>query len=309
MHRQLWGVVLAGGDGTRLKTLSRFISGDDRPKQFCALFGGETLLRQTRARIAPAVHAERTIFVVVKAHEPFYRKELGGVDESRIVVQPSNRGTGTAILYSLLRLSRLDDDPLVAFFPTDHDYADDKGFAQSVETAAAFARQSPERLVILGARAERAEMQYGWIEQGVRIEDTGFRDEPVFRVNRFWEKPSSGVASDLFRKGCLWNTFVLIGRARTFLDALASATPATRQALDPLRASPAAHSEFELASQIYDGLPAADFSRQVLTTCTDRLAVLGMGEVGWSDLGTPERVRAAAEMRAHAWLQSSRITG
>jgi mannose-1-phosphate guanylyltransferase len=157
MHRQLWGVVLAGGDGTRLKTLSRFISGDDRPKQFCALFGGETLLRQTRARIAPAVPAERAIFVVVKAHEPFYRKELAGEDESRIVVQPANRGTGTAILYGLLRLSRLDDDPLVAFFPTDHDYADDKGFAQSVETGAAFARQNPERLVILGARAERAE--------------------------------------------------------------------------------------------------------------------------------------------------------
>jgi mannose-1-phosphate guanylyltransferase/mannose-6-phosphate isomerase len=298
MHRKLWGVVLAGGDGTRLKTLSRFISGDDRPKQFCALFGGETLLRQTRTRIAPAVPAEHTMFAVVKGHEPFYRKELAGVDESRIVVQPANRGTGTAILYSLFRLMRFDDDPLVAFFPTDHDYADDRRFAQSVETAARFARQYPDWLVILGAHAERAEMQYGWIEQGERIES----DKPVFLVNRFWEKPSSRVAEDLLRKGCLWNTFVLIGRARTFLDALAAATPAMWQALDPLKAPPA-HSEFELASQIYDGLPASDFSRQVLTTCTERLAVLGLGEVGWSDLGTPERVRAAAEMRAHAWLQ------
>ncbi len=302
MHRQLWGVVLAGGDGTRLKTLSRFISGDDRPKQFCALFGGQTLLRQTRARIAPVVPDGREMFVVVKAHEAFYRTELAGVDESRVVVQPANRGTGTAILYSLLRLMRLDDDPLVAFFPTDHVYADDRRFAQSVETAAGFVRQNPERLVILGARAERAEMQYGWIEQGERIES----DKPVFVVNRFWEKPSSRVAEDLLRKGCLWNTFVLIGRARTFLDALASATPAMSQALDPLRASAQAQTEFELASQIYDGLPAADFSRQVLTACTERLAVLGLSEVGWSDLGTPERVRAAAEMRANAWLQGCR---
>jgi mannose-1-phosphate guanylyltransferase len=228
------------------------------------------------------------------------------VDESRIVVQPANRGTGTAILHSLLRLARLDDDPLVAFFPTDHDYADDQGFAQSVEKAAGFARQNPERLVILGARAERAEMQYGWIEQGTRLETDGFPDEPVFRVNRFWEKPSSRVADDLFRKGCLWNTFVLIGRARTFLDVLASAAPATWQAFDPLNAALPGHSEFELASRIYDGLPAADFSQQVLTTSTERLAVLRLGEVGWSDLGTPERVRAAAELRAHAWLQSCR---
>jgi len=304
-------VILAGGDGTRLKTLSRFISGDDRPKQFCALFGGETLLRRTRTRIAPAVPVERTLFVVVKPHEPFYRKELAGVDESRIVVQPANRGTSAAVLYSLLRLTRLDDDPIVVFFPTDHEYADEEAFTQSVRTAVGFARQHRDRLVILGARAERAEMQYGWIEKGPRVESAGLRDQPIFDVNRFWEKPSSWIAHDLLRKGCLWNTFVLVGRARTFLDMLASAAPATYQALeplgfDPLKASPLGRGEFDLAIRSYDGLPNADFSHQVLTTCTKRLAVLGLGEVGWSDLGTPERVRAAAESRAHAWLLGCR---
>ena len=32
-----WGVILAGGDGTRLQRLTRLICGDDRPKQFCPL--------------------------------------------------------------------------------------------------------------------------------------------------------------------------------------------------------------------------------------------------------------------------------
>ena len=77
-------------------------------------------------------------------------------------------------------------------------------------------------------------------------------------------------------------------------------------AFDPLKASLKAsgpgHSEFRTGEhRIYDGLPAADFSRQVLTTCTERLAVLGLGEVGWSDLGTPERAyvrqRKCARMR------------
>ena len=41
-HR--WGVILAGGDGKRLLPLTRRISGDDRPKQFCSVMGKDTLL-------------------------------------------------------------------------------------------------------------------------------------------------------------------------------------------------------------------------------------------------------------------------
>src|SRR5882672_5256937 len=34
-----WAVILAGGDGTRLRSLTRAIAGDDRPKQFCEILG------------------------------------------------------------------------------------------------------------------------------------------------------------------------------------------------------------------------------------------------------------------------------
>ena len=37
-------IILAGGDGTRLKSLTRRITGDERPKQFCPLLDGNTLL-------------------------------------------------------------------------------------------------------------------------------------------------------------------------------------------------------------------------------------------------------------------------
>ena len=46
-----WAVILAGGDRTRLKALTRRISGDDRPKQFCRILGQETLLEQTQRRV------------------------------------------------------------------------------------------------------------------------------------------------------------------------------------------------------------------------------------------------------------------
>ena len=53
MPRHFWAVLLAGGDGTRLRDLTVRIAGDDRPKQFCPIIGPESLLRQTRARLDP----------------------------------------------------------------------------------------------------------------------------------------------------------------------------------------------------------------------------------------------------------------
>src|ERR1022692_3855001 len=213
-----WGIVLAGGDGTRLKALSRLLSGDDRPKQFCSLFGGNTLLSRTRARLAPIVSPAHTLFVDVKAHEPYYRAELADLYESQVVVQPENKGTAAAIIYGLVRLTCLEEnDPIVALFPTDHDYVNEERFAQAVHSAIDAAREQRGRLVLLGAEADNAEVDYGWIEPGSRLigEHLG---KSLFSVDRFREKPSARVARGLLGKGSLWNTFIVVGRARTFLD-------------------------------------------------------------------------------------------
>ena len=67
-----WAVILAGGDGTRLQSLTRSISGDDRPKQFCPIIGGRTLLDQTSRRVALSVAPEQTLTVLTRTHERFY---------------------------------------------------------------------------------------------------------------------------------------------------------------------------------------------------------------------------------------------
>ena len=101
-HR--WAVVLAGGDGQRLLSLTRIIAGDDRPKQFCALVDGQTLLHQTLLRTARLAPLRRTLLVLTRTHERFYSQQLSRVHGSRFVIQPDNRGTAPAILYSLMRL-------------------------------------------------------------------------------------------------------------------------------------------------------------------------------------------------------------
>src|SRR5215813_6689770 len=67
-----WAIILAGGDGTRLQSMTRTISGDNRPKQFVPVIGGQTLLDQTRSRVALSVLPSRTMFVVTEKHRPFY---------------------------------------------------------------------------------------------------------------------------------------------------------------------------------------------------------------------------------------------
>src|ERR1700722_12826680 len=102
-----WAVVLAGGDGTRLQSLTRMIAGENRPKQFCRFYGSRTLLAHTRSRLARVISPDQTLFAVVKNHERFYADELVDVRPSRIVVQPSNKGTTAAVLSSLIRLGSL----------------------------------------------------------------------------------------------------------------------------------------------------------------------------------------------------------
>ena len=89
-----WALILAGGDGVRLRPLTRQIAGDDRPKQFCALLGRDTLWEQTRRRAQLSVAPSRVVSVVTESHERYYPPLLAGERTARVVVQPENRGTG-----------------------------------------------------------------------------------------------------------------------------------------------------------------------------------------------------------------------
>jgi mannose-1-phosphate guanylyltransferase len=99
-----WGVILAGGDGKRLLPLTRRITGDERPKQFCCVIGRETLLHQTRIRVAGIVPPYQILVVLTKGHEPFYADQVDDLLAECLLIQPDNRGTAPAILYSLTRV-------------------------------------------------------------------------------------------------------------------------------------------------------------------------------------------------------------
>jgi mannose-1-phosphate guanylyltransferase len=205
-----------------------------------------------------------------------------------MVIQPGNRGTLPAILCSLLQIVRADEQAVVAFFPSDHYYSDEGNFMAGVELAFGAAESNPESVVLLGVPATYPETDYGWIEVEAAV-STHSRDG-LLRVRRFWEKPSLKVAAELLDRGCVWNTFVMVGQARAFLSAIQSGAPELYQAFEPIRTRPARESYSETIERIYEGLQPADFSRVVLSATPQRLGVLCLGDVGWNDLGDPQRL-------------------
>ena len=296
--RHHWAVMLAGGDGVRLQNLTLRIAGDSRPKQFCSIFGGESLLTQTRARLESLFHVDRELFVVTRAHETYYRDELRNVDESRIIPQPLNRGTGVAVAVALLHILQRDADAVVVFVPCDHYYSDTEAFGRAVRSAISGAEQNPNSIVILGAEAHYAEVEYGWIELGSAISDAPV---PLLRVNRFWEKPSLPQARALLRRGCLWNTFVTVGHANAFLDLLCSQVPDVVLSINKALAE----NELEAA---YQRMPAVDLSREILVPQPHRLLAIRDATSGWADLGSPTRVRDTLTRNniQPTWLRDAR---
>lgn len=286
MHR--WGIVLAGGDGVRLREFTQSMWGLDRPKQFCPLLGNGTLLEQTRERAERSISPEQILYSVSRAHERFYVPGLGRRVSTR-VVQPSNRGTAPAILSSLVQISRMDPNAVVAILPCDHYYFPESGFTAALDSAFKIAEEHSRSVLIMGIDAKRPEVEYGWIEVGERAGNS----PGLHRVIGFCEKPPSAVAQKLFREGALWNTFLMVGHVCAFLEMAWTQAPRLLQAVESPEITWTSGSEIRIPDSVYERIAPVDFSREILVPSTDRLLALRLRNVEWADIGKPDRLLQA----------------
>lgn len=285
-----WGVILAGGEGKRLLPLTRKINGDDRPKQFCKIIGNRTLLQDTHQRVSRVIESQRILFVLTDAHKSYFQDHVADAAPSSLLIQPGNRGTAAAILFSLMRIREMDPQAVVSFFPSDHHFSNEDAFIIHLKIAAAAAEGHPERVILLGIVPDKPEPGYGWIEMGGPLSDLS--TDSAFRVGRFWEKPSQAHAITLMEDGCLWNTFVMVGRVDAFLQLVRRASPELFECFESQRKSFYTARERSALNSIYSALSPVSFSDEVLSASASDLGVIRGAGLGWSDLGEPKRVAA-----------------
>ncbi len=279
--RGVWNLVLAGGDGTRLRDLTTEVAGQPIPKQYCRLVGDRSLLEATLDRIQPLAPHDRTMAIVNSDHLPLARPQLTRLPDGNVLVQPSNRDTGPGLLLSLLTLERRRVDR-VAVFPSDHFVADDRALVRHVRRAASLLDHCPDKLVLLGIRPERPEAGFGYIESRGRVDG---RVRHAFHVAAFREKPSADDARAIVRRGGLWNSFIMVFDVRRVVGLLrrerADETSGMERAL--------AGGVRALASS-YREMRPWNFSRDFLARIPQHMIALRAGRVGWSDWGTREAI-------------------
>ncbi len=286
---QRWAVVLAGGDGVRLRPLVSVVFGDDRPKQFAPLIGMRSLLRQTLDRVALLVEADRTVIVVRRDQEK-YLPGAGLPPHARLLYQPRNRGTALGVLLPAHWIAWHDPDATVAVFPSDHFVLEEQAFMSHIGDVLAFVDRHPEWLVLVGARPTAADPGYGWVEPADRLTPVG--STPIYRAGRFREKPGRETAAALLVRGWLWNTFVIVARVRTLTEAARRILPGLAARVEAVRPFAGTHREERALAELYASAAGDDFSTSLLQAELPCLAVSELPALTWSDLGTPERLLA-----------------
>lgn len=285
MLSDIWSLVLAGGGGRRLHPVTGGV-----PKQYFSPDSGPTLIERTVERLEPLSPRSRRITVVADWHRPFLVGCLNRQALGDLVHQPLDRGTAVGVLLGITEILSRDPAAIVIVTPADHGVSRPALFRHSVGAAVSRVRAGHD-IVVFGVEPTTAAVDFGWITPAPRM------DREWCPVDGFYEKPDAASAEQLYRDGAVWNTMVVVARAAAIFAECARSLPdITRVFRTALRMDSMGRADY--LKRIYPGLPSADFSRDVLAQTVGLTLHRWPAELGWSDLGTPERFQEWARQTA-----------
>jgi len=267
----LFGVILAGGSGTRFWPLSR----SQYPKQVLRLLGSESLLQATCGRLLPRMPPERLAIVTSAAQADVIRLDLHrqGLANVHLWLEPEAKNTAAAVALAAALMGEDSGAEIMAVFPADHYIRDTAAFQEALEQGAALAEAG--FLVTFGITPSRPDTGYGYIKAGEPLAAGGLK------ALAFTEKPDLSRARTFLREGgYYWNSGIFLFRRDVFLQALARHLPDLHQGLKGITAA----SSPEATGQAYRGLPSISLDHGIMEKA-DNVAVVP-ADLGWSDVGT-----------------------
>jgi len=282
----VWALVLAAGEGSRLPTAGR--SGTSVPKQFCSLRAKSMLVEEGIEYASTVAMMERTCVLFAEGHKTWWQP-LSARIACKHIVQPSNRGTGMAVLYATMRILARDPKAHVVILPGDQFAQYRQLFQRGIEELVQLSLESPDTPVLIGVQPDDAHPELGYIVPAA--------DGDAHAIERFVEKASGKAAAELLRQGALWNTFILAASARALIDrffaprysaVVAQIGKGLESLGDPARAG-AGWSDFK---SIYQRFPVVDLFCDVLAERRSQLRVVKVAACGWSALADRNRVAA-----------------
>lgn len=272
----IYGLILAGGKGSRLYPLSR----NNQPKQFLRIINEKSFLVNTVERIKPLIDRENIYVVTNKDYENKIREEVPEINKNNIFIEPANKETATCIGLSAVKLLKQDADAIMVVLPSDHYIQGEKEYLDTLSQAVEMANKR-RCIVTLGIEPTRPETGYGYIEMG----DTSTGNISTYRIARFTEKPNLEVAKDFLLKGTyLWNSGMFVFRADVILREIEKYIPKMHKSLMEIYKHIGEDDEEEITKREYDIIDGISIDFGVMQKT--RKAFVIKCDFNWDDIGS-----------------------
>jgi mannose-1-phosphate guanylyltransferase/mannose-6-phosphate isomerase len=267
-------VIMSGGAGSRLWPASRAAN----PKQFHALAGERTLLREAIERMSCAGRFAPPLIVCNQAHAGAVRAELGAGADARLMLEPMGRNTAACAAAAAALIAESDPQALILLAPADHLMADPQPFQRAVEAARGAAASG--RLVTFGIAPTRPETGYGYIRTGASLGQ-------VLEAAAFVEKPDLATAEGyLADGGYLWNAGYFLFRADRMIEEMQRLQPdILRQARAAVEGARRDGDTVALDAEAFAACPSDSLDYAIMEKA-QQVAVAPVAGAGWDDLGS-----------------------
>lgn len=266
----MYGVILAGGSGSRLWPLSRELY----PKQLIKLNNGESLLQSTFKRLNAFIEAQNIISITNIKHATDVKFQLNSASGNNIVLEePMGKNTAPAIATTLEYIrQKSNGDDIVIIVPSDHLIEDIDAFKKTVIEGYKLAVSG--HIVTFGIKPSYPETGYGYIKVANQLQEG-------FKVEKFVEKPDLKTAETYLKNGnYYWNGGIFMGKISVFMNEFKKLTADIYSNLSMLDFS----KQSTINYSIYENMPSISIDYAIMEK-SDKIALVEL-KSDWNDVGS-----------------------